>query len=152
MPYDIAEQVLRATANAMTSSSSSMGEQSGQFRDYAATHAKVIGNAVEADAVGLVIAAAVGGIALSYLAISSQLSAEKNKRLSFDKERIAGIATFTLPKNTLDSDLYKEQRVIKDFIGLAKNADNSSWSTYFCLLYTSPSPRDRTRSRMPSSA
>ena len=25
-------------------------------------------------------------------------------------------------------------------------------STYACLLYTSPSPRDRTRSRMPSSA
>ena len=25
-------------------------------------------------------------------------------------------------------------------------------NTYFCLLYTSPSPRDRTRSRMPSSA
>jgi len=24
--------------------------------------------------------------------------------------------------------------------------------SYFCLLYTSPSPRDRTRSRMPSSA
>ena len=24
--------------------------------------------------------------------------------------------------------------------------------TYVCLLYTSPSPRDRTRSRMPSSA
>ena len=31
------------------------------------------------------------------------------------------------------------------------NADNLSWVT-FCLLYTSPSPRDRTRSRMPSSA
>ena len=25
-------------------------------------------------------------------------------------------------------------------------------NVYFCLLYTSPSPRDRTRSRMPSSA
>ena len=24
--------------------------------------------------------------------------------------------------------------------------------TWYCLLYTSPSPRDRTRSRMPSSA
>ena len=24
--------------------------------------------------------------------------------------------------------------------------------SYYCLLYTSPSPRDRTRSRMPSSA
>ena len=26
------------------------------------------------------------------------------------------------------------------------------WNSYPCLLYTSPSPRDRTRSRMPSSA
>ena len=26
------------------------------------------------------------------------------------------------------------------------------WKNYTCLLYTSPSPRDRTRSRMPSSA
>ena len=40
------------------------------------------------------------------------------------------------------------------------NADGkpSDWHVYFdklygtCLLYTSPSPRDRTRSRMPSSA
>ena len=28
----------------------------------------------------------------------------------------------------------------------------SSYNIYGCLLYTSPSPRDRTRSRMPSSA
>ena len=36
-----------------------------------------------------------------------------------------------------------------------KNAevdDPSSENLYSCLLYTSPSPRDRTRSRMPSSA
>ena len=30
--------------------------------------------------------------------------------------------------------------------------DGSKRSTKACLLYTSPSPRDRTRSRMPSSA
>ena len=30
--------------------------------------------------------------------------------------------------------------------------DNPSGKGYACLLYTSPSPRDRTRSRMPSSA
>ena len=30
--------------------------------------------------------------------------------------------------------------------------DGSSMSVNICLLYTSPSPRDRTRSRMPSSA
>ena len=37
---------------------------------------------------------------------------------------------------------------------MAKNGDLlfGTIDTYFCLLYTSPSPRDRTRSRMPSSA
>ena len=31
--------------------------------------------------------------------------------------------------------------------------DTPNWERYLgCLLYTSPSPRDRTRSRMPSSA
>ena len=30
--------------------------------------------------------------------------------------------------------------------------DAAGLRTYTCLLYTSPSPRDRTRSRMPSSA
>ena len=29
---------------------------------------------------------------------------------------------------------------------------NAQWSDYSCLLYTSPSPRDRQKSRMPSSA
>ena len=33
----------------------------------------------------------------------------------------------------------------------AQDIANSGWN-YTCLLYTSPSPRDRTRSRMPSSA
>ena len=31
-------------------------------------------------------------------------------------------------------------------------ADQTLIAAYTCLLYTSPSPRDRTRSRMPSSA
>ena len=50
------------------------------------------------------------------------------------------------------------QRQTKDFgnISASNKADGSLltscdlWSD--CLLYTSPSPRDRTRSRMPSSA
>ena len=32
------------------------------------------------------------------------------------------------------------------------SVQNYNGLTGFCLLYTSPSPRDRTRSRMPSSA
>ena len=38
------------------------------------------------------------------------------------------------------------------FIGTVSNNQISQWSISSCLLYTSPSPRDRTRSRMPSSA
>ena len=38
--------------------------------------------------------------------------------------------------------------VVKGYL-LPKTVDDS---TLVCLLYTSPSPRDRTRSRMPSSA
>ena len=34
----------------------------------------------------------------------------------------------------------------------ATEADRSRLEDRLCLLYTSPSPRDRTRSRMPSSA
>ena len=41
-------------------------------------------------------------------------------------------------------DLAKSQKVDLEQISITKLAD--------CLLYTSPSPRDRTRSRMPSSA
>ena len=35
---------------------------------------------------------------------------------------------------------------------LQKHNPNISFEPFCCLLYTSPSPRDRTRSRMPSSA
>ena len=37
-------------------------------------------------------------------------------------------------------------------LSLAWNATKSLYLTYTCLLYTSPSPRDRQKSRMPSSA
>ena len=44
-----------------------------------------------------------------------------------------------------------------DDYGLAEAGQGPTWPTasmrfYTCLLYTSPSPRDRQKSRMPSSA
>ena len=39
--------------------------------------------------------------------------------------------------------------IMADYVGLQVDSLDES---YVCLLYTSPSPRDRTRSRMPSSA
>jgi len=39
------------------------------------------------------------------------------------------------------------------FISISPMPDEKTLKKYYdCLLYTSPSPRDRTRSRMPSSA
>ena len=37
-------------------------------------------------------------------------------------------------------------------VGLNGEVEHASGLIHTCLLYTSPSPRDRTRSRMPSSA
>ena len=36
--------------------------------------------------------------------------------------------------------------------GVGPGGEITNVYPFFCLLYTSPSPRDRTRSRMPSSA
>ena len=41
---------------------------------------------------------------------------------------------------------------LKNVIKLSANESALGMSPKACLLYTSPSPRDRTRSRMPSSA
>ena len=54
------------------------------------------------------------------------------------------------PMHNTNTDITLEQLRIYD--GDELIFDGSDPSTYTCLLYTSPSPRDRTRSRMPSSA
>ena len=52
-------------------------------------------------------------------------------------------------KVSLETELSETlYNTMKDFV-----LSNPTWDQYkLCLLYTSPSPRDRTRSRMPSSA
>ena len=50
-------------------------------------------------------------------------------------------------------ELIKKQFKAQGFAAIRDNLGNISYGeAYYCLLYTSPSPRDRTRSRMPSSA
>ena len=73
------------------------------------------------------------------------------------------------PRSTLDrssaaSDVYKRQLELLDAVkaGVADDGldavveeqicEQEELGLWICLLYTSPSPRDRTRSRMPSSA
>ena len=43
-------------------------------------------------------------------------------------------------------------RIAKQFLSCALVRDRGIVFCHYCLLYTSPSPRDRQKSRMPSSA
>ena len=54
----------------------------------------------------------------------------------------------------LETKYLQNQEKVKPFYDKAQqvNASSAELISYICLLYTSPSPRDRTRSRMPSSA
>ena len=48
---------------------------------------------------------------------------------------------------------YEDEKYPFHIVGIAGGYQFMTKSAYYpCLLYTSPSPRDRTRSRMPSSA
>ena len=76
----------------------------------------------------LAITLAVEGLKLGYDAIKDQLGELKDKRLSFDKERLAGIATFLIPTNKEENDLSKQERVIKAVLNLIKM--NHSFSSY----------------------
>ena len=56
-------------------------------------------------------------------------------------------AGFFLPKQ-----VYSDCSNLYDFCRYIDNIADEKGDLDTCLLYTSPSPRDRTRSRMPSSA
>ena len=47
---------------------------------------------------------------------------------------------------------YHEEEILKDIEEYVSGTYQGHYTGNSCLLYTSPSPRDRTRSRMPSSA
>ena len=61
------------------------------------------------------------------------------------EELIVDFGMNTQPINNADSTVDVQQRVVMNFY-TAKRL------LHACLLYTSPSPRDRQKSRMPSSA
>ena len=94
--------------------------------------------------------------AIAYFNQAKKIFTEENKRTNY------------LVAMTFESDVYKELGKVDKAISLLEEAiaeseelnhvhDQASnllklAELYICLLYTSPSPRDRTRSRMPSSA
>ena len=79
--------------------------------------------------------------------------AKEHNRLSFLVTRIGcGIAGF---RDEEIAPLFTEAIDVNNIIlpmEFVENISPEGKRNYHCLLYTSPSPRDRTRSRMPSSA
>ena len=75
---------------------------------------------------------------------------------------IAGVSTLGLafPAQPFSSDNYTKNKISlaqwsmnKSFFSGKKDPHNFAvYAANICLLYTSPSPRDRQKSRMPSSA
>ena len=83
------------------------------------------------------------------LAMGPCLSAQKNRNVAYHSARSMKNAANNPPKD-----------IERNLIQLFEKADKSkfrfdeviSGGSYSCLLYTSPSPRDKRQSRMPSSA
>ena len=70
------------------------------------------------------------------------------ENISYDLKRFAGIK-----RDYSEEEVERLRGSIKIEYSLCKNQSQKLWELLnTCLLYTSPSPRDRTRSRMPSSA
>ena len=77
------------------------------------------------------VVAAVAVVAVGSMAIKDQMGVLQDKRLAFDKEREAGIATFMLPHNKEARDFSNEEIVVKGFIELGLSYP--SFSTYLGL-------------------
>ena len=78
---------------------------------------------------------------------------QKNKK-RLDKELQQSKEAVSLIKKSMHSSLSEEEKekVKIQLLDICKAIPAFALFMLPCLLYTSPSPRDRTRSRMPSSA
>ena len=79
----------------------------------------------------------------------------------FAKAKLENRSCFVGFVTGMDPDFNSSKKILKELskycdvieVGIPFNTSTSDSSIIMsCLLYTSPSPRDRTRSRMPSSA
>ena len=75
----------------------------------------------------------------------------ETKKCSFTGKPIPPGTGMMYVKKTGQVLYFINSKAKKNYLNLGRVPARTKW-TDTCLLYTSPSPRDRTRSRMPSSA
>jgi hypothetical protein len=85
------------------------------------------------------ILVAVKTLEFSYQAITKQLEVLQHQRLAFDKERQAGIATFTLPLHKEEKDLSSEEKVFKAFVDIIFK--DPKFAIYFGIHYSEITPK-----------
>ena len=78
------------------------------------------------------------------ICVAANPASSQSMTLALEGDEWASVKEY--PVKGKDGIFKKESLAFGDFKSVAVDR---SWT---CLLYTSPSPRDRTRSRMPSSA
>ena len=85
--------------------------------------------------------------------LAAFLAAAEARRRGEDPEHVWNLLTWCLLLGIIGARLYHVfSSPAGGFTGWDYYRQNPIEIIAFCLLYTSPSPRDRTRSRMPSSA
>ena len=89
-------------------------------------------------------------VKLTYLREGKEMTSEVTLT-AFEASRIYAMKYEELPRYSVYAGLVFQPLDFNLFASYKFN-DTSIRRLYDCLLYTSPSPRDRTRSRMPSSA
>ena len=94
---------------------------------------------------------------IGYFKISSfSKLTEKQLKKHLEKAKQEGIKSFIMDlRGNPGGLLHQSVKVASHFLfkgRMVVYTKGRSEGDYHCLLYTSPSPRDRTRSRMPSSA
>ena len=70
----------------------------------------------------------------------------------FELEQITGLTIMGFRPLSLDELMRWSQNMADQHHWDGEAISHDVMSTWLCLLYTSPSPRDRQKSRMPSSA
>ena len=77
--------------------------------------------------------------------------------LWYDQEEVDAVSKVISNKSPFryygvkcDKEVFNFEKELGEYLSTSSLSNNNQHNN--CLLYTSPSPRDRTRSRMPSSA
>lgn len=140
LTYALTEYALRSAVNTTQQSGVKVEDQLAKIKigatekvqSLVSASSNVNNQASQMDVQAIAINLAMQTIELSYSAIKEHAHEMKEKRISFDKERRAGIATFMIRNNKEEKDLSTEMNIVKNFMTLIeRDVKIAEIKTYF---------------------